>query len=306
MCSASRYWRVNKRWEDSSFTNARRSDCSASPGASNSRCIASQTSRSEPCCSHSCQIRIPTELRPKYVPLSRFRTTASPLSSRKMTSSGTRTASVMDRSGTGKRVHSTIATWMSARDAIFIFPDFRDRQWCDRIRAAMERGERTPAEVQANGFVVDREVRRTLEVDVDSTTVEEVERSIVSVCERVARFFRIPLSDDEGPGFLRYVAGGFYRRHFDLLSDWYEEFPRLISVVIFLMNAGEQCEGGSLRLYRPEAFDIAPKAGTLVAFPSKLPHEVLSVTAGVQDVVVDWFFYADLRVSALRAMAGPP
>ena len=154
----------------------------------------------------------------------------------------------------------------------------------------MERGEPAPAEVHTNGFVVDRQVRRTLEVDVDSTTVEEVERSIESVCERVARFFGIPLSDDEGPGFLRYVAGGFYRRHCDLLCDSDEEFPRRISVVMFLTSAGEQCEGGALRLYQPETFDIAPVAGTLVAFPSDVPHEVLQVTSGVRDVVVDWFF----------------
>ncbi len=153
----------------------------------------------------------------------------------------------------------------------------------------MERGEATPAEVHADGFVVDRQVRRTLEVDVDSTTAQEVERSIASVCERVARFFDIPLSEDEGPGFLRYIVGGFYRRHCDVLSDA-EEFPRRISVVMFLTSAGEQCEGGALRIYQPEAFDIAPKAGTLVAFPSTMPHEVLPVTAGVRDVVVDWLF----------------
>lgn len=154
----------------------------------------------------------------------------------------------------------------------------------------MERGEVTPAEVHANGFVVDREVRRTLEVDIDATTAEEVERSITSVCQRVARFFGIPLSRDEGPGFLRYHAGGFYRRHCDVLSDSDEEFPRRISVVMFLTSAGEQCEGGALRIYQPEAFDITPKAGTLVAFPSDVPHEVLPVTTGVRDVVVDWFF----------------
>ena len=154
----------------------------------------------------------------------------------------------------------------------------------------MELGEGTPAEVHADGFVVDREVRRTLEVDVDSTTAEEVERSITSVCQRVARFFGIPLSRGEGPGFLRYHTGGFYRRHCDVLSDSEEEFPRRISVVMFLTSAGEQCEGGALRIYQPEPFDIAPKAGTLVAFPSDVPHEVLPVTAGVRDVVVDWFF----------------
>jgi predicted 2-oxoglutarate/Fe(II)-dependent dioxygenase YbiX len=179
---------------------------------------------------------------------------------------------------------------MSPRDGIFIVPDFRDPQWCDRIRAAMERGASTPAEVHADGFVVDRQVRRTLEVDVDSTTVEEVERSIATVCERTARFFAIPLSGDEGPGFLRYLAGGFYRRHCDVLSDSDGEFPRCISVVMFLTSAGEQCEGGVLRIYQREAVDIAPKAGTLVAFPSAVPHEVLPVTAGVRDVVVDWFF----------------
>jgi predicted 2-oxoglutarate/Fe(II)-dependent dioxygenase YbiX len=179
---------------------------------------------------------------------------------------------------------------MSPLGGIFIVPDFRERQWCDRIRAAMERGEPTQAEVHINGFVVDPQVRRTLEVDVDSTIAQEVERAIASACEPVAWFFGIPLSRDEGPGFLRYIAGGFYRRHCDVLSDSDEEFPRRISVVMFLTSAGEQCEGGTLRIYQPEAFDVAPKAGMLVAFPSDVPHEVLPVTAGVRDVIVDWFF----------------
>jgi predicted 2-oxoglutarate/Fe(II)-dependent dioxygenase YbiX len=179
---------------------------------------------------------------------------------------------------------------MSPTGGIFILPDFRDRNWCDRIRAAMERGELTPAEVHANGFVVNPEVRRTMEVEVDSTTTEQVERAITGVCKRVADFFGIPLSRDEGPGFLRYVAGGFYRRHCDVLSGSDEEFPRRISVVMFLTSAGEQCEGGALRIYQPDAFDVSPKAGTLVAFPSDVPHEVLPVTSGVRDVVVDWLF----------------
>jgi len=196
----------------------------------------------------------------------------------------------MDRSGTRRRGHFTIALRVTPQGGIFIVPDFRDRQWCDRIRAAMERGESTPAEVHANGFVVDRQVRRTLEVDVDATTAEEVERSIASARETVSRFFGIPLSGEEGPGFLRYLAGGFYRRHCDVLSDAGEDFPRRISVVMFLTSAGEQYEGGALRIYQPEPLDITPKAGTLVAFRSDMPHEVLTVTAGVRDVVVDWFF----------------
>jgi predicted 2-oxoglutarate/Fe(II)-dependent dioxygenase YbiX len=61
-------------------------------------------------------------------------------------------------------------------------------------------------------------------------------------------------------------------------------------VVVFLTTAGEECEGGSLRLYEPEAVDVVPRAGMLVAFPSDTPHEVLPVTAGVRDAIVDWFY----------------
>jgi predicted 2-oxoglutarate/Fe(II)-dependent dioxygenase YbiX len=66
---------------------------------------------------------------------------------------------------------------------------------------------------------------------------------------------------------------------------------------VFLTTAGVGCEGGSLRLYggsygaaASEALDIPPRAGMLVAFPSDLPHEVLPVTAGIRDAVVDWFY----------------
>jgi predicted 2-oxoglutarate/Fe(II)-dependent dioxygenase YbiX len=45
-----------------------------------------------------------------------------------------------------------------------------------------------------------------------------------------------------------------------------------------------------LRLYTPDAVDVVPRAGTLVAFPSDTPHEVLPVTGGVRDAIVDWFY----------------
>jgi predicted 2-oxoglutarate/Fe(II)-dependent dioxygenase YbiX len=55
--------------------------------------------------------------------------------------------------------------------------------------------------------------------------------------------------------------------------------------------------GGALRLYGladpgdpAVPFDIVPAAGTLVAFPSDVLHEVLPVTAGVRDAIVDWFY----------------
>jgi predicted 2-oxoglutarate/Fe(II)-dependent dioxygenase YbiX len=173
---------------------------------------------------------------------------------------------------------------------MFVLHEFWKPAACSRVRAAMERGRATIAEVYADGYRVDQNARRAFDVDVDPDTIEEVQRDIDVVRPQVAQFFGIALSGEEGPGFLRYEHGGFYRRHCDIAADLNDSFPRRISIVVFLTSAGCGCEGGSLRLYTPETLDIAPRAGMLVAFPSDIPHEVLPVTSGVRDAIVDWFY----------------
>src|SRR5207244_6418394 len=157
---------------------------------------------------------------------------------------------------------------------------------CARIRTAMDRGSISRAEIYADRYRVDEEARRAYDVEVDDETADEVQRAISAGRAQVAGFFGLTLSADEGPGFLRYTSGGFYAVHRDVLPDRDVEFPRRISVVLFLTTAREGCDGGSLRLYKPEPLDIAPRAGMLVAFPSDMPHEVLPVTAGIRDAVV--------------------
>jgi len=153
----------------------------------------------------------------------------------------------------------------------------------------MDRAPRSPAEIYADGFRVDEAARRAFDVDVEDALIEEVVRAIDAARPQVAAFFNVTLSGAEGPGFLRYEPGGFYGEHRDVSPEW-EQFPRRISVVVFLTTAGEDCEGGSLRLYGAEPVDIAPRAGLFVAFPSETAHEVLPVTAGVRDAIVDWFY----------------
>ena len=173
---------------------------------------------------------------------------------------------------------------------VFAKSGFFDQAVCASVRAAMDRGYASPAEIYAGGYLVDEGIRRTFDIDVEDALVHEVQHAIDTARAEVAGFFGIPLTADEGPGFLRYTCGGFYREHRDVPPEGGEEFPRRISVVVFLTTAGEECEGGSLRLYSPDAVDIAPRAGMLVAFPSDTPHEVLPVTAGVRDAIVDWFY----------------
>jgi predicted 2-oxoglutarate/Fe(II)-dependent dioxygenase YbiX len=185
---------------------------------------------------------------------------------------------------------------------LFVRPAFLDDAACRRLRAAMDAGSAAAAEVIVDDYVVDEEVRRTLDVEVDDEAIREVERRLEGLRHELSAFFGETLTRTEGPAFLRYPTGGFYRAHHDRPDHSPDELPRRISIVLFLTTAecpsGDgRCEGGSLRLYgmldpsgdsRP--LDIPPSSGTLVAFPSTILHEVLPVTAGVRDAIVDWFY----------------
>ena len=186
--------------------------------------------------------------------------------------------------------------------AVYVRPRLVDRGLCARIRAAMDSGVSEAAEVYVDGYVVDDHARRTLDVSVDDQVVDLVERLLEAVRPDASVFFRETLRASEGPGFLRYAVGGFYRAHHDVGGGPEDAFPRRVSVVLFLTDAGPgsgagRCQGGALRLHNvrgpgreDDPIDIAPEMGTLVAFPSDVLHEVLPVTGGVRDVVVDWFF----------------
>ena len=51
-------------------------------------------------------------------------------------------------------------------------------------------------------------------------------------------------------------------------------------------------DGGLLRIFeRDGETDVVPQAGTLVAFPADLLHEVTEVRGGTRDTVVDWFYF---------------
>ena len=98
---------------------------------------------------------------------------------------------------------------------------------------------------------------------------------------------------------LRY--GGFYGPHVDRaeMPSWPDASRRAITIVLFLNSSREadasgHFGGGCLRVFPggdgERQFDIVPKAGMLVAFPSCTAHEVTPVVDGCRDAVVDWFY----------------
>src|SRR4051812_25176145 len=98
---------------------------------------------------------------------------------------------------------------------MFVLPEFRDRHWCERIRASMDRGRRSAAEIIDGDYRVDGEARRAWEVEVEDEALAEVDATVREACAGISRFFSIPLTHNEGPSLLRYERGGFYGLHVD-------------------------------------------------------------------------------------------
>jgi len=193
-------------------------------------------------------------------------------------------------------MHSTITG-----DLVQLLPGAVSPAFCAIVRTAMNRGCADPAEVLEDAIEHQDHVRRTLSIDVDPTTVRQVEDAIEARRADLVARFSLNLGPREGAGFLRYLPGGFYRPHRDRgdLPSWPGAARRQVAVVVFLNTAKqagdpEGFDGGVLRLYPERSgaapFDIVPRAGTLVAFPATVLHEVTRVEGAIRDAVVDWFY----------------
>lgn len=178
---------------------------------------------------------------------------------------------------------------------IYSCPGFLDAATCRRIRGAMDDGVADAAEVLDGTVALREDLRRASSIDVDPALVPEIEEALDRQREAVEAFFGLRLGRREGPGFIRYRAGDFYRAHRDRarVASWPDAIRRRIALVAFLSGPGE-LEGGCLRIYEPtHAVDVHPDTGRLVAFPAECLHEVTPVRAGTRDVIVDWFYDAE-------------
>ena len=181
---------------------------------------------------------------------------------------------------------------------ILTIPAFLGPQECLAVRRAMDLGAAEQAEVLVQGVQRRVRIRNAALVEPASAVIEQVEARLDSSRHRVAEALGLGVGAREGAGFIRYPEGGFYRAHRDRGDDpqWTEAARRAIALVLFLNSSREASphgdfDGGVLRLFAPdEAIDIKPEAGTLVAFPADVLHEVTEVRGGTRDTVVDWFY----------------
>ena len=162
----------------------------------------------------------------------------------------------------------------------------------------MDSGEQEQADVL--GLTTKQNVpsRMATIVEPGSRVLSDIETMLDGCRERLEAFFGLTLAAREGPGFIRYPPGGYYRPHRDRSdsADWTEAARRSIALVVFL-NTSRQVDtdgdfdGGVLRLFlSARTLDVLPEAGLLVAFPADVLHEVTEVRRGSRDAIVDWFY----------------
>ncbi|MFT6819708.1 MAG: PKHD-type hydroxylase [Myxococcota bacterium] len=92
------------------------------------------------------------------------------------------------------------------------------------------------------------------------------------------------LSGWASPAVLRYGAGQHYAWHVDMGRD--DLASRKLSVIVLLSDA-DAYEGGDLE-WMPDLGPCPRQLGTVILFPSFIPHRVTPVTSGERFALVAW------------------
>lgn len=202
---------------------------------------------------------------------------------------------------------------MFDRLGVFVMRDFLDRQLCQQILAETRQAEQfRPGEVyKGEGkFAVDDTIRKVQQTKLSQSIVETVGQKLGAIKPQLEAKFNVQLVDCQGPNFLFYREGDFYRAHKDRdFGEGYQDANkrRRVSTIIFVNGEKQTGEsdsadidtyrGGALMFYgllkdeRAAKFGLSlnGQPGLLIAFDSGVPHEVKPVTAGERLTIVNWF-----------------
>ncbi len=191
---------------------------------------------------------------------------------------------------------------------IFIKEAFLDDALLREVRRAIAAEPGDPAEVldvENGDLTLSSEVRRAWDVALPEALEHSVLERLEKLRAELEQWCGHRLEPGDGLAALRYPPGAFYRTHRDAgdQADTWGLHRRAVSVVVFVNSggghAGAEFTGGALRLHelldddQDDGLDVWPEAGTLVAFPSSLLHEVTMVERGERYSLVTWLMAAD-------------
>lgn len=192
---------------------------------------------------------------------------------------------------------------------LYVDEAFLDPSLCQRLRQNLQVSRSAAGRITVEGdkTAVDETIRRVDRVGLEGAPEEEVRKRLLDRMPALAEHFQVDLGGCQGPEFLRYRVGSFYKGHVDNGASHPVSAGRRVSAVVFLNRQSKEPQeqafgGGSLVFYglmKGEQFQkiglpVDATEGLLVAFPSEVFHEVQPVTHGERMTVVNWFTAKDL------------
>lgn len=144
--------------------------------------------------------------------------------------------------------------------------------------------------------VIEKNIRSALNYDLTrkkNLTETNWHNLLVSLLANHANYFlkskkiNLNLSRVINITLLKYIKGGFYKKHHDNCKEHFRE----ISAIVFLNN---DYEGGHLQFFDPITqkmiLDVKPEVGKVVIWPSNylFPHQATEVTKGTRFTIVGW------------------
>lgn len=149
---------------------------------------------------------------------------------------------------------------------------------------------------ELGGYVVDKSRRDADAVQLSAELIAELETRFGEVLAAVGAHFGVELTEIETIQSLRYKPGQGFQAHMDRTPPGTgTEATRARKITLLLFANGPPAfEGGDLAICvfgdrAPDfALPVQPQAGTLLAFPSQLLHEVCPVVEGTRCSVVAW------------------
>ena len=164
--------------------------------------------------------------------------------------------------------------------AFYTFDEVISSDLCDQI---IELGKQS----LEDGRIEDGALADTRKSKISFNVPEEAKKIVADhVIEANSRTFCFDISGRTTFQFTEYDAKyqGYYDWHSDCFFDELCRHERKLSSTTFLSDPDDY-DGG---VFKVGTFEIKPKKGTMIVFPSFLSHKVTEVTKGIRYSLVSW------------------
>ena len=195
----------------------------------------------------------------------------------------------------------TIRNWFY-QAGVFTVPQFFKPEFCSQLRVEVRQSLSQLAQVIGNDNQprLERNVRSTHEVQISPQSGKIIEDYLIGLKPQLEQYFKTDLSEMERPNVLRYYQGDFFGWHTDGSDDEPTTKDRKVTTLMYLNGSDKESGsdsfiGGELELYthdlipqeeyRTHCLQLSPKTGLLVAFGSRIRHQVQPVVRGMRYVI---------------------